>query len=159
MNKAVIWLIVLVVVVGGVFLLARGKDDKGTEELTGAASETRPGFGETRYDILEKQFAQIDSDLGLREVSGQYYRYKVQGTGTLLAVQETEDGLAVDIDMNGDTEDGAEIFAEVPQAKLQIDSPSEGQKVVFNGEITNLEYTDGVLILDLFKTSLKAPPQ
>jgi hypothetical protein len=155
MNKAVLWLIVLVVVVGGVFLLSRRKGSEAVEDKPDAVT-TRPGFGETNYKYLADRCAAIDSEFGRTQFLSQQYRYKCSGTGTVISAEPAEDGLVVYIDANGDTADGPEVTAEVPSARLKVEKPTGGEKVAFIGAIVKASY-DGAPILELRNTTLTAP--
>jgi hypothetical protein len=157
MNKAVIWLIVLVVVVGGIFLLTRGGGgDGGKSEGEGVAGMPT-GFGQTTYEALSKQLAGLEDDFSRQQAIRAQYRFTMNGTGTVVAVSdEGGDTLLIEIDMDGDASN-AEVFAEVPADRLLIDRPAEGDKIAFGGQITEVSYEDGVAVVDLFRTIVKAP--
>lgn len=159
MNKAVIWLVVLVVVVGVAFLVF-GRGDggaNGDEGESGRPTGVPAGFGQTTYEALSQELGNLQDEFARSQVVQAKRRWSVSGVGTVVAVGETRDGITLDIDMDGDTAN-AEVFADVPEDRLLTDRPSEGTKVQFSGQMTGATYEDGAAVVDLIRTVIKAAP-
>jgi hypothetical protein len=156
MNKAVLWLIVLVVVIGGVIFFARGKGGGEKIEDNAKAPTERPGFGETTYQIMADRCAEIDTEFGRNQYLSQQNRFRCSGVGTVVSVEQVENGYVVHIDMDGDIANGAEVTADVPATRMGVENVAEGDKVKFNGGIIRSSY-DGVPILELRNTTLTTP--
>lgn len=163
MKKALIWLGVLVVLVVIVLVVARGGGG-GEDEAEGQEPGERRldrrelRFGETTYDRLVQMVAAQETERGLQD--RMRYTSHVLGEGWVVAVKEVGDAedeleFKIDVDPPDGKQDGAEITAYVETDRLRGEPPTEGQKVEYQGRMSDWQPEEsGRLLLWLEKTRL-----
>jgi len=146
MNKAWVWLAVLVVVIGIVAYFATRGGEEGDEGGAVAGmmqiDESNLKFGERVYDNLCAVLTRMSSlEMAGRAISEQMQRVAaVVGYGTVLTVDEPQPGL-LSFEVDVDPPDGqVEVRVEVKADKYTGEAPSAGQYVRYEGRVADWKW-------------------
>jgi len=142
MNKAWVWLVVLVIVAGIVaFFATRGGeegDDSGAVSGMMQIDESDLKFGQRTYDgiclVLSRQTSERAWLERMQRTAG------VVGYGTVLSVGQPEPGLLA-FEVDADPPDGqVEVRVDVEAKKYTGEAPSAGEYVRYVGRMADWEW-------------------
>jgi len=143
MNKAWVWLVVLVIVAGIVaFFATRGAEEEGEDNGPDARmmqiDESDLKFGERTYDGICLLLSRQDSERGRLERMQR--TAAVVGYGTVLSVGPPEGGLLA-FEVDADPPDGqVEVRVDVEADRYRGEVPSAGEYVRYVGRMTDWEW-------------------
>ena len=159
MNKALIWVGVLVVIVIVVVLLAGGKDEKvaggpaqpGPKGVVPEMPEMEPQH--MTYDLMAKQWANAEGPVNQSYTLRDLDRRFVYGVGTVVSAEVDETGgWFVELDVDPEKGDGADVFLEtLPEEVEGVALVTVGEEYRFYGRIVENSGEGDAMELDLNK--------
>lgn len=166
MKSALMWLGVLVAIAVIILVVKSCGSDEAK-----AGGGTTPGSGrviapggmytadyEGIHRMLSNALAASHDDRGRGMAKAQFEKYYLYGNATVVSVEPEGAGMVVELDVNPEAGNGADVVADAAPSDIKVPDLAAGMKVYFQGKIVRIDVETDEYFIELRKTKID-PPQ